>query len=139
MTPRKRTRTQPSRPAPAGSGSAGGLLPLAFHADPGGRHFSVHRTGDPRLGWTGLGGAVEVDGRLLDLADARGHGWVTKRAGILRLPVVFAKDRADFELRFEPWKLAPLAPRGLLRYATEQEWREHMRKIDGPDHTRVYE
>jgi hypothetical protein len=58
---------------------------------------------------------------------------------ILRLPVSFERDRADFELAFEPWKLTPLAPRGLLRYATEQEWRAHMKKTGGPGDTRVYE
>jgi hypothetical protein len=58
---------------------------------------------------------------------------------ILRLPLAFIKDRAEFELFFEPWDLTPLAPRGLLRYATEEEWRAHMTKVGGPDDPRVYE
>ena len=55
------------------------MIPIVFHAAADGRSFSVHRRGEPKLGWTGLGGAVEVDGRLLDLADAQVKGTSTRR------------------------------------------------------------
>ncbi|MHB0935348.1 MAG: hypothetical protein ACYDCO_23045 [Armatimonadota bacterium] len=57
---------------------------------------------------------------------------------ILRLPVQFSEETAEFELCFEPWELGLVAPVGLLPYATEQEWREYMRRT-GKDDTRVYE
>lgn len=59
---------------------------------------------------------------------------------ILRLPVhVGAKGTADFALRFAPWESNWVAPKGLLPYATEQEWRDHMRKTGKPGDTRVYD
>lgn len=58
---------------------------------------------------------------------------------IIRVPVAFKKDTVKFELFFEPWKLTPLAPRGLLQYSTEAEWRAHMKEHGRPGATRVYE
>jgi hypothetical protein len=58
---------------------------------------------------------------------------------IVRVPVEFRKDTAKLDLRFEPWVLTPLAPRGLLYYSTEKEWREHMKRNSQPGDTRVYE
>lgn len=58
---------------------------------------------------------------------------------ILRLPVHFAGDTVRFELDFEPWNLGLVAPRGLLPYATEEEWRDYMRRARKPGDTRVFE
>jgi hypothetical protein len=45
-------------------------LTLEFRVAPDGRAFSLHRQGEPGLGWTGLGGAVEVNGQTLALSNS---------------------------------------------------------------------
>lgn len=45
-------------------------FPLELRAAPDARGFALHRESDPALGWDAIGGAIEVNGRLVSLADA---------------------------------------------------------------------
>jgi hypothetical protein len=58
---------------------------------------------------------------------------------IIRVPVRFTNDTMDFAFTFEDWKLGMLAPRGLIPYATYEEWQAYMKKHYDIVSTRVFE
>ena len=58
---------------------------------------------------------------------------------ILRLPLHFTADTLHFELKFDHWRLNMLAPKGLLPYATKEEWLAYMRDHYHKEETRVFE
>lgn len=58
---------------------------------------------------------------------------------VLRKPVHFATPVERFELFFEPWDPPCVAPRGLMPFATEKEWRAYAREHWNPGGTRVFD
>ena len=58
---------------------------------------------------------------------------------IIRVPLHFTRDTLDFTFDFEDWKLEMLAPKGLIPYATKDEWISYMKKHYHKEDTRVFE